>query len=318
MMVAHVTYDILLLGLGDVGKASRTRFLTTMERLTGRPAREFERVFDQPDEPLFRSLEQRKADMIWTALDEIGALLEVRPGSSPAVEGDDVAAAACPSCGFILAAGAPECTRCGVVFAKRDREEIQKMQQDSHLEEALQKALQVREEWTQRAKQYLEKHPLPADATAGFESELMRDEIPFLRLSADDTAILMTSRRMLSTTKDGKVASIPYELVSDVDVGGGLVVKRNRVRLALTFHSEIPFGAQAVKSATWQLDKESAFYKDVIFDWAFARNFMCGQCGERDLDFRLDGTIPHARCMHCATDHEIDLADAIAIPQIQD
>lgn len=143
-MVAHVTYDIFLLGLEDVGKASRTRFVTTMERLTGRPAQEFERVFDNLDEPLVRSLEQHKADMIWTALDEIGALLEVRPGSTSSVEGDDVATSACPACGFILAAGAPECTRCGVVFAKRDREDIHKMQRDSHLEEALQKALQVR------------------------------------------------------------------------------------------------------------------------------------------------------------------------------
>lgn len=317
-MVAHVTYDILLLGLEDVGRASRTRFTTTMERLTGRPAREFERMFDHADEPIFRSLDQRKADMIWAALDEIGALLEVRPGTASSVEGDDVATTACPSCGYIVAAGSPECSRCGVVFAKRDREDIQKMRQDSHLEEALQKALQVREEWNQRAKHYLESHPLPADATGGFESALLRDEIPFLRLSADESVILMTSRRMLSTTKDAAIASVPYELIADVDVGGGLVVKRGRVRLVLTFHCDIPFGSQTVKSATWQLDKESAFSKDVIFDWAFARNFMCGQCGERDLDYRLDGATPHARCMHCATDHEIDLADAIAIPQIQD
>jgi hypothetical protein len=289
-----------------------------MERLTGRAPSEFESAFEDPEQPLFRSLEQRKADMIWKALDEVGALLEVRPRSGAAVEADDVATTACPNCGFVLAAGAPECSRCGVVFSKVDREEIQKMQQDSHLEEALQKALQVREEWNQRAKQYLESHPLPADATAGFEKELQREEIPFLRLTADESAILMTSRRMLSQTKTGAVASIPYELIADVDVGGGLVVKRNRVRLALTFHSEIPFGGQHTKSATWQLDKESAFYKDVIMDWAFARNFMCGQCGERDLDFRIEGSSPHARCMHCATDHEIDLVDAIAIPRIQD
>jgi hypothetical protein len=317
-MVAYATYDIHLIGLQDVGKASRTRFLTTMERLTGRAPSEFESAFEDPEQPLFRSLEQRKADMIWKALDEVGALLEVRPRSGAAVEADDVATTACPNCGFVLAAGAPECSRCGVVFSKVDREEIQKMQQDSHLEEALQKALQVREEWNQRAKQYLESHPLPADATAGFEKELQREEIPFLRLTADESAILMTSRRMLSQTKTGAVASIPYELIADVDVGGGLVVKRNRVRLALTFHSEIPFGGQHTKSATWQLDKESAFYKDVIMDWAFARNFMCGQCGERDLDFRIEGSSPHARCMHCATDHEIDLVDAIAIPRIQD
>ena len=317
-MVAHATYDIHLLGLQDVGKASRTRFLTTMERLTGRPAADFRRVFEHPDEPLFRSLERRKAELIWTALDEVGALLEVRRGSTSAVEADDIATTTCPSCGFVLAAGSAECSRCGVVFSKVDREEIQRMQQDSHLEESLQKALQVREEWNQRAKHYLEGHPLPADATNGFEKSLLRDEIPFLRLTADEAAVLMTSRRMLSTTKDGSIASIPYELNSDVDVGGGLVVKRNRVRLVLTLHSEIPFGGQPTKSATWQLDKESAFYKDVIFDWAFARNFICGQCGERDLDFRLEGPTPRARCMHCATDHEIDLAEAIAIPQVHE
>jgi hypothetical protein len=66
---------------------------------------------------------------------------------------------------------------------------------------------------------------------------------------------------------------------------------------------------------TWQLDKDSSFYSDVVMDWAFARNFMCGTCGARDLDFRTDDDIPHARCMHCATDHEIDLREAIAIPR---
>jgi len=49
-------------------------------------------------------------------------------------------------------------------------------------------------------------------------------------------------------------------------------------------------------------------------DWAFARNFMCGACGARDLDFRLEDSDSHCRCMHCATDHQIDLREALAIP----
>jgi hypothetical protein len=62
------------------------------------------------------------------------------------------------------------------------------------------------------------------------------------------------------------------------------------------------------------MDKDSSFYKDVIMDWCFSRSFLCGGCGQRDLDFRLEDTNVHTRCMHCALDHEIDMREAIAVP----
>lgn len=316
--MAHLTYDIVLLGLRDVDAPARTRFVNAMERLTGRPASEHRNVLSRSMEPLFRGLDQDKAEIVWKTLDEVGGLVEVRKSAGGRSEGDELSNLTCPTCGFIQPAGGAECQRCGVVFAKFEREKIQKMQKDRRLEEALQKALQVREEWTNRAKHYLEGHPLPEDATIGFDGDLLRDEIPFVRLNADEGPLLMTSRRLLFKVKDSRVESVPYELISDVDFGGGLVVKKNHVRFSLTFHSEIPIEGSVARSSVWQLDKESSFLKEIIMDWCFARNFMCGSCGQRELDFRLEGTRPHARCMHCATDHEIDLSEAIAIPQIQE
>ena len=53
-------------------------------------------------------------------------------------------------------------------------------------------------------------------------------------------------------------------------------------------------------------------------DWSFARSFICGGCGERDLQYRTDGNKVYARCMHCATDHEIDVREAVAVPLIKE
>jgi hypothetical protein len=141
----------------------------------------------------------------------------------------------------------------------------------------------------------------------------MHDEVPFLRLIADEGPILMTHRRMIANLTDGSF-SIPYEMVGDVTLGGGLVQKKNRVRLQLTFHAAIPAPGGSSKQFTWQLEKESSFFKDVIMDWCYSRVFMCGGCGQRELDFRVDGTKTKCRCMHCATDHDIDLDEGIAVP----
>jgi hypothetical protein len=137
--------------------------------------------------------------------------------------------------------------------------------------------------------------------------------VPFLRLRSEEGPILMTSRRLIASLEGG-FFFIPYEMVSDVTLGGGLVQKKNWVRLQLSFHAPIPSPSGTTKQFTWMLDKDSSFYKDVIMDWCFARLFICGGCGQRELDFRLEGSKPKARCMHCATDHEIDLREAIAIP----
>jgi hypothetical protein len=321
----EISYEIYLLGLTDPSRTGRTRFVTAMERLTGQPGEEFEGPFPSSSEPAFKGLEQDRAQMVADSLGESGVLIEVRPrvGVPPepeeeiqAAQLDAVAADRCPSCDHLRTPGAVECESCGLVFAKWEREKIVKMQQERSLEEALTKALQVREEWVQRAKKYLETHPFPEDGAAGFNRVLVREEVPFLRLQSDEGPILMTSRRMIALV--GEIYhSIPYELVGDVDFGGGLVIKKNKVRLLLTFHSPLPLtSGEVVKSMSWQLDKDSSFYKDVIMDWAFARNFICGSCGERDLEYRTEVATVKMRCMHCATDHEVDMREAVAVPLI--
>jgi hypothetical protein len=176
----------------------------------------------------------------------------------------------------------------------------------------------VREEWRKRAQEYLEDHPLPDDSKVPFEDVLLQDETPFLRLNSDKGPMLLTSRRLLAKL-DNHHYSLPFELITDINFGGGLVQKKGVTRLQLVLHCPLPTdNPEPEKALVCGLDKESTFYKDVIMDWAFARNFICGACGAPDIDFRLEKVIPHARCMHCATDHEIDLVEAVAIPLAQE
>jgi hypothetical protein len=125
----------------------------------------------------------------------------------------------------------------------------------------------------------------------------------------------MTSRQVLARI-DNDYAFLPYEIIKDVDYGGGLVVKKNHTRLVLHFHSPIPLKAKTVNSLTWQLTAEAATNKETIMDWAFARSYFCGACGARDLDFRTDKDETFGRCMHCATDHTIDLRSHRITPMI--
>jgi len=309
------SFDVLLLGFRDPGSAAHARFANAMERLTGRGANEFHVPSKRSEDPIFRALDSQTARVVADALAEAGVLIEIRRTSEIASDVRDqvVATETCPTCGFVQPAGVSECSRCGVVFAKIEREQVQSMQQNRHLEEALTKALQTRDEWAAKASKYLETHPLAEGSISGFEQSLLRDEVPFLRLNSDEGPILMTHRRMIANLADGHF-SIPYEMVSDVTMGGGLVQKKSKVRLLLAFHAPIHTPGGLAKQFTWQLDKESSFFKDVIMDWCYSRMFICGGCGQRELDYRIDGTKPRARCMHCATDHEIDLDEGIAIP----
>jgi hypothetical protein len=309
------SFDILLLGLRDGKQAGRAKYTTIMARLTGRAADEFKVPAKRSEEAIFTALDRDTARTIADTLGDVGALIEVRPSAVRPGDVRDqvVATVACPTCTFVQPAGTAECSQCGLVFAKFEREQVQQMQQSRNLEEALTKALQSREEWAQKATKYLETHPLEEGSTDGFENVVAGDELPFLRLVADEGPILMTSRRMIASLADGFL-SIPYEMVGDVTIGGGLVQKKKKVRLLLDFQTQIPGPSGTLKQSTWQLDKDSSFYKDVIMDWCFARNFMCGSCGKRELDYRLDGSKARARCMHCATDHDIDLREAIAVP----
>ena len=314
-MYEMVSFDIMLLGLTKPGEPARARYANAMARLTGKPQRDYREPRLSFDEPLFTALDQGTAQMVARTLGEAGALIEVRRSTAVARgAGDQLAPIdTCPSCGFVQPAGGNECGRCGLIFSKFEREQVQQMQQDRGLEDALTKAIKARDEWYQRAHHYLETHPLAADSTAGITEPIATGELPFLRLNSEEGPILMTSRRIVANHKDQSL-SIPYEMIEDVNFGGGLVTKKSKTRMQLVFRAPLPAGEGSSKSLTWLLDKESSFFKDVVMDWAFARNFMCGACGARDLDFRLDAGGNHCRCMHCATDHQIDLREALAIP----
>jgi len=314
-MYDMVSFDIMLLGLAKPGEAGRSRYANAMARLTGKPQRDFRNPSPSFDEPLFSALDQGTAQMVARTLGDAGALIEVRRSTAVARTNSDQLAPTdtCPACGFVQPAGGNECGKCGLIFSKFEREQVQQMQQDRGLEDALSKAIKARDEWYQRAHHYLDTHPLAVDATTGLAEPVAAGELPFLRLNSDEGPILLTSRRIIASHK-GNTLSIPYEMIEDVNFGGGLVAKKSKVRMQLVFRAPLAAGEGTAKSLTWLLDKESAFSKDVVMDWAFARNFMCGACGARDLDFRLEGANNRCRCMHCATDHQIDLREALAIP----
>jgi len=322
-MGEYLSYDIYVLGLKDPSAQGRHLFASTIENLTGRSSRDFDDHFPTSVLPVFQSLETERARRIVDTLTDAGIIIEVRPVDAPPsdeVFEEDAHTRTCPSCDKLQPAAAEECNNCGVVFAKHEREQLLKMQMEHSLEQAMIRAAQVREEWVHRAKKYLETHKLAEDATRDFSSILMQDEVPFLRLNSDEGAILLTSRRILSMV-DRKFLSVPFEMIDEVEYGGGrlAVAGKSKQRLQLNFHS--PFaanGEEVVKSVAWHLDKDSSFSKEVVFEWGYARNFLCGSCGERELEYRTDEKNVNARCMHCATDHHINLTEGVAIPQLSE
>ncbi len=315
------SYDIFILGLKDASAQGRHRFAATIETLTGRSATDFDDNFPSGILPMFEALDTERAQKIVDTLSDAGIMIEVRPIDAPPVEelvDVDPHTRSCPACNQRQPAEAVECGKCGVVFAKYEREQLLKMQQDHNLEQAMINAAQVREEWVQRAQKYLETHKLEKDATVEFSTILMNDEVPFLRLDSDEGPLLLTSRRIISEN-DGKFESIPYEMIDEVEYGGGRLAtsKKAKQRLQLNFHSPFPTsGGQVIKNIAWHLDKESSFSKEVVFEWGYARNFICGSCGVRELEYRTDGDKVHMRCMHCATDHEINMKEGVAVPAL--
>jgi len=308
-METPYSYDIAFLGLKDPSSAGRSRMVHAMERLTGRSTADCQGVLSKVGLTIFDSLPVDQAKLIANALDDVGAVYEIRPKDDVAravSEAPGGGMAECPSCGFVQQAGKDECPRCGVIFSKMEKDEIRKMQKDRTLEEAQQRAEQIRREWDDRAKQYIESRPVSEESTKIFAKYLTLEEIPFLFLESAEGPILMTSRQFLALV-DGETLHLPYEMINDVDFGGGLVVKKGHTRIVLHFQSPIPFKEKNISSLTLQLTADSATNKEVILDWAFARSYMCGSCSARDLDYRNEKTQTRARCMHCATDHVIDL-----------
>lgn len=322
-MAEFLSYDIHLLGLKDASKSGRHRFATTMERLTGRSRDEFDDVFPSSVLPVFQALDKERAQKIVDSLGTAGILIEIRPSARAPIEDEgelEPGTRHCPACNAVQPAAAVECSRCGVVFKKYEREQLLRMQKDHTLEQAMIKAMQLREEWTQRANKYLEGRPLKPDSTKDFKTLLVQDEVPFLRLDSDEGPLLLTSRRLLAKTAAGPFVSIPFEMIADVDVGGGpITTKKSKTRLQLNFHTALPVPPdQVVPKMAWHLDKDSMFFKEVVMDWGYARNFICGSCGERDLQYRTENRKVYFRCMHCATDHDVDLVECIAVPRISE
>ena len=319
------SYDIYVLGLKDPTAGGRHRFAATMERLTGRSIDEFEEGFPPPNIPMFQAMDAERAVETADALDDTGVLIEVRPTDNRPQEQPKIAAASreCPACDEIQPATNDECAKCGIVFKKYEREQLFKIQKDHTLEQAMIKAMQVREEWLHRATQYLDQNKMAKDASAAFASELVQDEVPFLRLNSEEGPVLLTSRRLLAR-RENVFESVPYEMISEVDYGGGKIkTSKSKFRLMIVFHTPFPLkSGELSKNMAWHLDKDSSFSKDVVIDWGYARNFICGACGERELQYRTDETPDghkmHCRCMHCATDHEVDLQECMAVPLISE
>ena len=65
-MAESFSFDIHILGLVDASPSGRTRFTSTMERLTGRPGSEFEQTFPKMDDAAFQNLDQEKARTVTT------------------------------------------------------------------------------------------------------------------------------------------------------------------------------------------------------------------------------------------------------------
>ena len=314
------SFDIAFLGLKDPSPAGRSRMVLAMERLTGRSTADCQDYLSKVGLTIFDSLPADQARLIINALDDAGAVCEIRPKEEAARTSDDITGgvmAQCPSCGFVQQTGIDECSRCGVIFSKMEKGEIRKMQDDKALEEAQQRAEQIRQEWDDRAKQIVELKPLPETDIEAFSKTMTQEEIPFLLLETAEGPLLMTSRQILGLI-EGSFTYLPYEIIKDVDFGGGLVVKKGHTRLVLHFHSPIAFNDKNVKSLTWQLTADAATNKETIMDWAFARSFLCGACGARELDFRNEKGQIHGRCMHCATDHSIDLRHHTITPMTSD
>ncbi len=309
-----VSFDIFVLGLREGTTEGRRGLVRTVAGLGELEHREAERRLRETQRPVFEALSREAALKVVNGLELAGATVEIRPvvGRPPAVERLG-ATQTCPECGFEQPAERNDCASCGVVFAKREREQVRQMRRSRVAEEAAIKAAQVRAEWAKRAAAFLQRNPLPADAAAPFAQVLRPAETPFLRLDSEEGPLLLTTLRLLAL-REGAVLSCPYELMADIDMGGGLVVRKDQMRMVLRFHGELVVDGRPVRQAAWRMTRESAQYDSVLMDWVYARSFTCDACGEGELQYRLQNGKVHGRCTRCAADHMIDCEDALLIP----
>lgn len=311
-------FDIVPLAFTIDSDEAKMSFGAVVDRFSDSP----HQVWGALDQPLFRSVDGQTAAEILTKLDEIGVRTEIRPATiqtttaqSPPKVG--TATLPCPSCGFNNPESQPDCGACGLVFAKFEKRAVNRMMADSRLEEEINKARRIEQEWTDRASDYRTQRPLPAGATDPFANDLLVEEVPFLRLETDLGPLLLTSKRMLARTKK-ELLSIPFEMISSVEFGGGFSILGGSIRMVLTFKAPLVIKRLRASIFSLQVQKNTSYDRETILHWAFSKNFICGRCGARDLTFRLEKTESRARCMRCAADHSINLTHAVAIPLGED
>lgn len=309
------TFNIVALAFPQPSASVDTRYDAVVQRY-GRWA-DTEAVWGQRDTVLFRAVDGPTAAAIIDDLDPLGVKTEIRPvapePATPAAAATPVGPP-CPSCQFPNPEGQAECGACGLVFAKYEQRVVRRMMKDARLEEELSKARMIDQEWTDRAAGYIRKHPLPGSALDSFTDELSAEEIPFLRLESDGGPILLTSRRMLVTFKKEGVASLPFEMMDGVELGGGFTILGGTIKMVITFKAPTFLAGQKRSSLTRQVRKDAGFDREALLHWSYSKNFLCGQCGARDLAFRYEQGRTRCRCRRCAADHLIDLKQAVARP----
>ncbi len=307
-------FDIVTLAFPPDTSAARARFDFVLDRYSNFIPPESQPRWGATGRTIFESVDGGTAGEILDALDAVGVRTEIRPVSPTKTPPSPGAATPvgvpCPSCGFSNDETSIDCAACGVVFAKFEQLQVRRMMEAARLEEEVNRIQRIRQEWTEKALSYREKRPLAPAAIAPFKSVLVTEEVPFLRLDSDRGPLLLTSLRLLTEIR-GEMVSIPYETIAEAELGGGFQVLGGNVRMALTLKSPLMVGRTRVPSLTRQVQKNAAWDPETVMDWIYSRNFICGGCGARDLDFRLENRKTRVRCMRCARDHEVDPVHAV-------
>ena len=106
------SFDIAFLGLKDPSSTGRSRMILAMERLTGRSTTDCQEYLSKVGLTIFDSLPADQAKLIIKALDDAGAVCEIRPKEEVARAVGDTPGGRmveCQSCGFLHQAGIDEC-----------------------------------------------------------------------------------------------------------------------------------------------------------------------------------------------------------------
>jgi len=301
--------------MADATPEGRAQLLGVLQQVSQRPASQFADCFDHPELPLLSCVPTQQAQAVFTALQGIGAHVELRraeDATSPTPSSEHTGFV-CPTCGFAQPLDSEECVKCGLLFTRWQREKLEQDQIERQLERSLDMALHQRKKHIDLARDLQSRFKVSEQALTLFGSYLASDEVVFASLWSREGMLLLTSRRLLFELEHG-IASIPWEVVEDLDHSDMLVKKKGMLRIIFKFVCDLPLPGKPAKSIARTFEKEASWVKDTILDWVYARSFICASCHLEEATFRRKGEKVFMRCMHCATDHEVDMHEAIALP----